>query len=197
MKCTGYLFVLFLLVVSCKHSTDHEFDFSVEATYLITGDSVALNTRYADGEVQFSLNPQIGKITTAGYYMAPFSLLKDSTPLWITATDGRNSVSKGLIIVKRSKQDTPVSFKQTIMPLLEGNCNFKGCHGNGSRAGKVSLEGYDSVIAFVIRYQPTRSLLYQSLIKTDPLRRMPPAGPLHAYKIGHVYAWIEEGAVRD
>lgn len=185
-----------LLLWSCQHQQGEQFRFKESRLTLITSDSIQLITEHARGSVMYNLSPKIGSLIN-GYYYAPSTLLKDSTPVWITATDGNSQISMGVLLIKRSAADTVISFSQVIMPLLVANCNFKACHGNGSRAGKVSLEGYDSVMLHVKPYQPKSSLLYQSLIKTDPLRRMPPAGPLHGYKVNFVYAWIEQGAVRN
>lgn len=94
-----------------------------------------------------------------------------------------------------SPDDTPtVNFSTQVLPLFVKNCNFRACHGNGSKAGNVELSNYANTMEAVVAYKPEQSLVYISLIKTDPLRRMPPAGPLHQPQVDLVRKWIAQGA---
>jgi hypothetical protein len=136
----------------------------------------------------------LGTISTNGVWIAPAHVETDSVPVTITATYQQKQASTLLYIRKKALLQTLVRYAQTIQPLLNSNCNFSGCHANGSRAGKVELSIYDSVLKNVIPYSADASKLYYSLIKTDPLRVMPPAGKLHASKIQSVWLWIEQGA---
>jgi Planctomycete cytochrome C len=115
----------------------------------------------------------------------------------IKATYQKQQSTVQLKITKKAFQQPVVSYAQTIKPLLANNCNFSGCHANGSRGGKVELSVYDSVKTSVFPFNADASKLYFSLIKTDPLRVMPPAGKLHADKIQSVWLWIEQGALNN
>lgn len=122
----------------------------------------------------------------------------DSIVQPVSATLKSQSISRLFSIINRAYRDSVVSFSRTVLPLMQANCNFSGCHGSGSRAGRVSLHNYDSILFYsVIPYEAASSKLYYSLIKTDPLRVMPPAGKLHAYKIESVRLWIEQGAKQN
>lgn len=190
-----YLF-LFLGFVSCKHEplTQPAGGFNFPAPgFIYTGDSFLLSPSSA----LWMLSPDIGEVTPQHYYKAPSSLLNDSQQVVITAVTTVQSGSKTILIVKRDAYDTVISFTKTIMPLMIANCNFQGCHGNGSKAGKVDLRTYEATMNTVVKHQPSKSLLYLSLIKPDPVRRMPPAGALHAYRINYFKKWIEQGALNN
>lgn len=190
--CIGALLLFF---IACKHDPIAEAgtDFKLAGPGVIyTSDSFLLSTRPA----LWQLSPDIGAVT-AGYYKAPSSLLNDSQQVVITAVTTTQSWSKKILILKRDASDTVISFNQTIMPLMVGNCNFRGCHGNGSKAGKTDLSTYESTLNSLVKHQPGKSLLYLSLIKPDPIRRMPPAGALHEYRIAYFRKWIEQGALNN
>ncbi|MES2691349.1 MAG: c-type cytochrome domain-containing protein [Bacteroidota bacterium] len=190
-----YLF-LFLGFVSCKHDqlTESAVEFNFSAPGIIyTGDSFLLSPSAA----LWMLSPDMGEVTPQHYYKAPSSLLNDSQQVVITATTTLRSMSKTMLIIKKDAYDTVISFTKTIMPLMTANCNFQGCHGNGSKAGKVDLHTYEATMNTVVKHQASKSLLYLSLIKPDPVRRMPPAGALHAYRIDYFKKWIEQGALNN
>lgn len=191
------LWVSLSMLFACTQKQELEMTLNTSANVLKTGDTLSFYTYHAQGDVTYSLTPNIGALVTNQYYVAPLTLLKDSTWVTLYAQTATQTASSKILLVKAQATDTVISFTQTIQPLLVANCNFSGCHGNGSRAGRVELNTYDSVVKYVEPYQPSQSLLYTSLIKTDPLRRMPPAGPLHAYKIDWVRKWIEQGAVNN
>jgi hypothetical protein len=197
-----YLFFVFiiLLVWGCdkdKKDENQTFALLADTSSIMTGDSIQLRIINAPGTVQFSIAPQAGRINNSLQYIAPSSLASDSLVIMITATSIDKIASIPISIYRRNNTDTLFTFSQHIMPLLVSSCNFQACHGNGSRAGGVSLETYDSVAKHVIPFQPTLSRFYNSIIKTDPLRRMPPAGNLHKHQIARVYGWIEQGALNN
>ena len=184
----------FSLLLACTAVEDAEMSLQTSTQVLKTGDSLSFYTYHAQGDVTYGLMPNIGTLITTKYYVAPSTLLKDSTWVTLYAKTSTQTTSSKILLVKSQPTDSVISFAQIIQPLMVANCNFNGCHGNGSRAGNVELSSFDSAVKYVIPYQPNQSLLYTSLIKSDPLRRMPPAGPLHAYKINWVSKWIEQGA---
>lgn len=139
----------------------------------------------------------IGTIDNTGNWIAPSHIETDTQQATITATYSNQNTTVRIAVSKQAFKQPSVSYTQTIRPLLTNNCNFGGCHANGSRAGKVELSSYDSVLKSVIPYSADASKLYYSLIKTDPLRVMPPAGKLHADKIQSVWLWIEQGAINN
>lgn len=138
-------------------------------------------------------NINVSKFNNEYLLIAP-TVYSDTASVQLTASAGNQKCSQTIIVTKRAFKYPAVSYTTIIQPLLTGNCNFSGCHANGSHAGKIELSVYDSVMKSVVPYNATASLLYASLIKTDPLRIMPPAGKLHDYKIEEVKLWIEQGA---
>lgn len=150
----------------------------------------------ADGKpvVAEQWTASVGTIDYNGNWTAPTHIETDTLEAIITAAYMNQYARLKIPISKQAFQQPAVSYTQTIQPLLINNCNFSGCHANGSRAGKVELSSYDSVAKNLIPFNAPASKLYYSLIKTDPLRVMPPAGKLHADKIQSVWLWIEQGA---
>lgn len=136
----------------------------------------------------------LGNIDNTGKWIAPTHIETDTIIATVVAAYQNQQNILEITVTKKSFQQPAVSYAQTIQPLLTNNCNFSGCHANGSRGGKVELSVYDSVRTSVIPFNADASKLYFSLIKTDPLRIMPPAGKLHADKIQFVWLWIEQGA---
>ena len=185
---------LMFTVSACTTPGEFSMELNTSTNVAKTSDTVSFYVSHADGDITFTISPNTGLIASNNIYIAPATILNDSTWVTLYAQTATQTASRKILLVKAQATDTVISFAKTIQPLLVANCNFSGCHGNGSSAGRVELSQYDSVVKFVVPYQPGKSLLYASLIKTDPLRRMPPAGPLHPYKINWVSKWIEQGA---
>lgn len=196
-----YLLGLMSMSLSaCKNTVDDASNtllVNPKQVYLKTGDSVLFTITNATINTVISLQPNIGEFKSGNWYVAPSSIATDSTQINIKVTDDARQATAIITLVKSDVNDTIISFNKTILPLMVANCNFQFCHGNGSRAGKVELSSYDSVMKSVTAFKPNNSLLYTSLLKSDPLRRMPPAGPLHAYKINYIKKWIEQGALNN
>jgi hypothetical protein len=199
MKNIIFLLAIIALWGCDKDKKDESTTFGLFADIKRTtpGDSIQLRIINAPSAVQFSIDPQAGRISNGLLYIAPGSIAGDSLNVTITATSLDKSAAVTITVVRRNSSDTTFTFNQHIMPLLTSSCNFQACHGNGSRAGGVNLATYDSVFLHLVAYQPEFSKLYQSLIKTDPLRRMPPAGKLHPHQINRVFRWIEQGALNN
>ena len=191
---------LLVLFPACKNVDDEPSNILLvkpKQLYLKTDDSIQFSITNATGITVIKLQPNIGDLEAGNWYVAPSSILTDSIQISLDITDGARQTSAIITLVQSDVNDTVISFNNTILPLMIANCNFKFCHGNGSNAGKVELSAYDSVVKVVNMYQPKTSLLFTSLFKQDPLRRMPPAGPLHAYKIDYIKKWIEQGALNN
>jgi hypothetical protein len=199
MNLKKWWYIKFYAIVCCFISCKSEIDNETQKRILLSksevsiGDSIAVSLSDGSKISSLSIVPNVGTFRN-GYYSAPSTLANQALSVELTAN---NAYSERCTIIRGSTTDSTISLWQTILPILTNNCNFSGCHGNGSRAGKVELSSYDSVIKFVVRYQPTQSILYLSLIKTDPLRRMPPAGPLNNNRIQLISNWIEQGALNN
>lgn len=199
-KIFNVCIVLLVLLSACKNTVDDASNtllVNPKQVYLKTGDSIQFTMTNATANTVIKLQPNIGDLKPGNWYVAPSSIINDSTQITLAITDDARQVNATITLLKSDVTDTLISFSKTILPLMVANCNFQFCHGNGSRAGKVELSTYDSVMKIVSVYQPTKSLLYTSLLKPDPLRRMPPAGPLHAYKINYIKRWVEQGALNN
>jgi hypothetical protein len=199
-KIINICIVLLGLLSACKNTIDDASNtllVNPKEVYLKTRDSIQFTITNATINSVVSLQPNIGEFKSGNWYVAPSSIVTDSTPINIKVTDDARQATAIITLVKSDVNDTIISFNKTILPLMVANCNFQFCHGNGSRAGKVELGTYDSVMKSVVAFKPSNSVLYSSLLKADPLRRMPPAGPLHAYKINYIKKWIEQGALNN
>lgn len=196
--CACYCMFLMALLSSCKHEPQLDEDLKrLPHLFTIkTSDSLVIKINRDFIGRDFYLEPNIGVLRNDYVYFSPSSIARDSTLVMIKLTENNQTVAS-ILLIKQDAGDTIVSFQRVMMPLFISNCNFQGCHGNGSRAGKVSLINYDSTIKHVVTYQPERSLLYLSLIKADPLRRMPPAGPLNGNRMIWVKKWIEQGCLNN
>jgi Planctomycete cytochrome C len=161
-------------------------------------DSLQLTVNGTNETYTWEIKPNIGSITATNFYKAPSSLYQNNTPITIQlkTQTGKESFLT-LTIVRGNSNDSIISFATTIQPLFIQNCNFTACHGNGSRAGNVELSKHTNTINHLVVYQPLQSQLYLSLLKSDPLRIMPPAGPLHNTKISTIKKWIEQGALNN
>lgn len=105
-----------------------------------------------------------------------------------------------------TNQDKPcdpdtIYFTRDIQPLLQSNCAFSGCHGNGSAQDGVDLTNYNSIIstADVRPFDLNGSDLYESITETDLRKRMPPppANALSSDQIAKIAKWINQGALNN
>jgi hypothetical protein len=191
------LIIISSVLAACSNKSEvRTAELFAAKTTVNIGDSVQLNTQNFELSYAWSITPNIGSVNNT-YYLAPNTLYNDSTLVTIKAFNKKQVASIQLLIIRGEKSDSSLSFKNHIQPILKSNCNFSACHGNGSSAGKVNLENYDAVMTTVSPFQPKKSLLFLSLIKPDPLRRMPPAGPLQTNKLNAISNWIEQGAYNN
>ncbi|MES2778849.1 MAG: c-type cytochrome domain-containing protein [Bacteroidota bacterium] len=191
-------FICLSILYACTNTKEEippVLSFYLPQSVCYEGDSLSFQLR-ANGEpaTADSWTTTLGGIDNIGRWIAPYHIDADTVLATIVASYKNQQNILTIRITKKAFQQPAISYAQTIQPLLTNNCNFSGCHANGSHAGKVELSVYDSVKTSVMPYNADASKLYFSLIKTDPLRVMPPAGKLHADKIQSVWLWIEQGA---
>lgn len=200
MKHCNIFYLLLGVMIACKHDavTDDLLPtINVSKTAVKAGDSVFVTVSNSGQYGQIQISPNMGELQSNGWYKAPSTVLVNGTIVALSLVANNSKATVQIELQKVDVNDTTVSFNQTIMPLLVANCNFSGCHGNGSSAGKTNLSNYTEVFKHVTIFQPQKSILYTSLLKPDVLRRMPPAGPLHSFKTNWVLKWIEQGALNN
>lgn len=199
-KLNILLWVNMLLVfVACKHEPEDQslkLALSFSQTNCYEEDTLLIQVLVNDKPYSGTIKWNRTDIVSSGEkhrFIVPH-IFSESISMELTAQVEKQTSSQNIVITKRAFKNPLISYQNTIQPLLENNCNFSGCHGNGSRAGKTELSCYDSTMKIVAPFNATASLLYIALTKTDPIRVMPPAGKLHDYKIEEVRTWIEQGA---
>jgi hypothetical protein len=91
-----------------------------------------------------------------------------------------------------------VYFNQDVLPILNSNCAFSGCHDAASAENDVILESYEDVIATadVEPFNLDESKIYKVLVENDIEDRMPPSpnSPLSPDQIQIIAQWILQGA---
>jgi hypothetical protein len=91
-----------------------------------------------------------------------------------------------------------VYFDLQILPILQSNCAFSGCHDAASAQDGVVLTDYESVMrtADVRPFNPSGSDLYEAITEDREDKRMPPPPrtPLTAMQIDLIRQWIIQGA---
>ena len=89
-------------------------------------------------------------------------------------------------------------FNLEILPILNSNCAFSGCHNASSAQDGVILDNYANVVATgdVEAFDLDGSELYEVLVETDLDKRMPPPplAALNQDQIQLVAQWILQGA---
>ena len=203
IRCILILCLLLLCCIFqyCKHETIEKTQtiniYTIQQTVTIN-DSIQLFVNGTSQTYTWEIKPNIGIITVNNWFKAPSSIYQNNTPITINLkTQSGKETFLQLNIVRGNVQDSVISFATTIQPIFTQNCNFSACHGNGSRAGNVELSNHTNTINHVLVYQPLQSILYVSLLKSDPLLIMPPAGPLQQSKINLIQKWIEQGALNN
>jgi uncharacterized membrane protein len=91
-----------------------------------------------------------------------------------------------------------VYFSKQILPILQSNCAFSGCHDAASAQDGVILESYEQVIqtADVRPFDLNGSDLYEVITEDDEDKRMPPPpnARLTSGQIQLIAQWILQGA---
>ena len=93
-----------------------------------------------------------------------------------------------------------VYFQNDILPILIASCAFSGCHDAGTAASGVVLSSYEKIInSDVVRAgKPDNSELFERIIETDLIRRMPLGGSrLPQEQIDQIEQWILDGALNS
>ena len=95
-------------------------------------------------------------------------------------------------------EEDVIYFERDVLPLLQSNCAFSGCHDAASAEDGVILISYETVMATadVERFNLEDSEIYEVLVHSDPDERMPPTPrmPLPADQIQLIAEWILQGA---
>jgi len=94
------------------------------------------------------------------------------------------NTSKKTAAVKESNDMPLVSYKNSIMPIVEAKCAVSGCHIQGFHEG-------DFTIFEELKKQADRGKLRRLVIDN---RSMPPDQPLDAKEIKLIDAWLKQGA---
>jgi uncharacterized membrane protein len=91
-----------------------------------------------------------------------------------------------------------IYFETDILPLLQSNCAFSGCHDAASAEDGVVLISFETVMATgdVEPFDLSNSELYEVLVEGDIDKRMPPSPTpaLSQDKIQLIAQWILQGA---
>lgn len=91
-----------------------------------------------------------------------------------------------------------IYFELEVLPILQSNCAFSGCHDAASAQDGVILTDYANVMstAKVRPFDLSDSELYEVLVDSDPDDRMPPppSNGLSAAQINLIAQWILQGA---
>lgn len=91
-----------------------------------------------------------------------------------------------------------IYFSAQILPILQSNCAFSGCHNAASAQDGVILDSYENTILTgeVVAFDLGESELYEVLIENDLEDRMPPppASALNNDQIELIAEWILQGA---
>lgn len=94
-----------------------------------------------------------------------------------------------------------VYFNLQVLPILQSNCAFSGCHDAASAQDGVVLESYSQVVntADVEPFDLQGSDLYEVITEDDIDKRMPPVpnAALTAEQIQIISQWILQGAENE
>lgn len=182
---------------ACKHTPEETapIQLQVSQTVVTEGDTVELKVIQDEKNVtRIQWNQPDIEATTGGFRWIVPDIEAAQLQLKLIAEYNDRSDEVELLIGKRALLSPLVSYSASIVPILEQNCNFSGCHGQGSRAGRVNLSVYDSTARVVKPFSAPQSLLFVAILRDDPRRWMPPAGKLHTDKVEAIRLWIEQGA---
>lgn len=91
-----------------------------------------------------------------------------------------------------------IYFEMQVLPILQSNCAFSGCHDVASAQDGVILESYDYVMQTgdVEPFDLGDSEIYEVLVEDDldDVMPPPPATPLSNEQINIIATWILQGA---
>lgn len=125
-------------------------------------------------------------------------------PLFDDTTDPVDTTSNPIDTMPVDTSGVPcdpdvVYFNQDVLPILQSNCAFSGCHDEASAQDGVILIDYDNVIqtADVEPFNLNDSEIYEVLVDDDLDDRMPPAPTpaLSQDQINIIATWILQGGL--
>ncbi len=89
-----------------------------------------------------------------------------------------------------------VYFYKDILPILNSNCAYSGCHDVQTAENGVILNSYEKVIITgeIVPFKPSESELFKKINTDDTNKVMPPSGKLNADLIAIIEKWIKQGA---
>lgn len=89
---------------------------------------------------------------------------------------------------------TEICFDTQIMPILQNNCNFSGCHLGPAPAAGHDFTTYEKVMEAVVPGDYKNSHLYQVLVKEGDKRMPKGKEALDISQINLIKIWIANGA---
>jgi len=160
-------------------------------TFLFTGAALVGGTGYLGGDLVFGSNHLV-----KGIFDEP-KVAKNKLPELAAVGDAPELVAK-----KGGDNPAagPVDFSKDVLPILSENCIR--CHGGEKVKGKLNFKTKAGMMAggasgkAIEPGTPDKSLLYTTLIDTDPESKMPPPKEKQLTKeqVATIHKWIKEGA---
>ena len=87
-----------------------------------------------------------------------------------------------------------VSFTNEVQPIIAGNCNQSGCHGDVDTE-EFKLTSYEDIMSKVSSGNARKSDLYRVITgRTFEFMPPSPSSPLNDDQIRTIFVWIEHGA---
>jgi len=107
----------------------------------------------------------------------------------------------GDLISENPCNPNTVYFQNTILPMLNSNCGFSGCHNAGTHAEGINVTNYQTIMNsgeggdFVVYGYPKQSSLYEVVSSGS----MPPSPypALSNSQVQAIYSWIDQGAFNN
>lgn len=103
------------------------------------------------------------------------------------------------VIVDENCDPNKIYFVNDVLPIINANCAFSGCHGGGSAQDGVDLSTYNGIMEEVIAGNAFSSDLYEAITDNDPADVMPPSpyNTLSSEQIVIIRDWINQGATNE
>ena len=95
-------------------------------------------------------------------------------------------------IIDPSTVPNGICFSDDVLPLIQSNCSYAGCHSGGH---EPNLSTYGEIMKLVKIGDPQNSRLYKTAIGNE----MPPKphSLLNLEQVTLIYGWIEQGALNN
>jgi len=96
-----------------------------------------------------------------------------------------------LPVIEDSTIPANICFQDEVLPIIQSNCAFSGCHVPGDE--EPDLSNYNEIKRLVKPGDPENSKLYKYASGSE----MPPAPrtPLNLQQVTYIYGWIKQGAL--